>query len=574
MKKLTLLVSLALVLGLVVGCPQPNDSGNGGSSGTGNGNGGGTTPTHIPVTDIEGVIKSATVGIEATITGTVAPESATKKAIAWSIKDAGTTGVTELTDANKFTAQTAGTLTVLATIKDGKAVGEDYAQDFSITVNAGFEAVTNITMDTTEAVSGTEFTLRPTVEPDNATNQNIAWSVVDAGGTGVTDADLQDGKFTATTAGTLKVKATIENGIADGTDYTKEFTINVEAQKYTLTIITLAGASTVTETHAEGERVHISAGAVSGYDFSYWSSSDGGTFVNENLSDTTFTMPANTTTIEAHFIPEPATIQVNNVYVTQDNKGDVLQDGGTVSFNFETQTLTLNNATLTTPGQNFNLIYIETPNKVTIQLLGTNTMSGGSGIRVNTLRSTGGDLHITGTGSLTFDGASENGLWLYDEQSDFTMNSGTLTITNSESYVNGNTTLSGTANVHVVGTAEDSAIILTNLTMSDSAVLTATGTGTGIGLALNGTFSMEGGEIIATASSNFAIRGSMNVAKGEITATTISNSHTAFQYEPSLADGSQYAVMEAGSSASNITTNLANTTTFTNGKYVHIEVTN
>jgi hypothetical protein len=89
-----------------------------------------------------------------------------------------------------------------------------------------FVAVTNITGVPTSEYMNFKLTLSGTVAPDTATNKTIVWSLVDGGGTGVT-ALGGDNSFTATAAGTVKVKATIANGATASTPYTKEFSITI-----------------------------------------------------------------------------------------------------------------------------------------------------------------------------------------------------------------------------------------------------------------------------------------------------------------------------------------------------------
>ncbi|GHS89711.1 hypothetical protein AGMMS49957_13500 [Synergistales bacterium] len=87
-----------------------------------------------------------------------------------------------------------------------------------------FVPVTNITGTPDSAVVGTPLTLTGTVAPSNATNQDISWTVADAGTTGATIA----GKVLTTTAtGTVKLTATIANGLTASTPYTKDVTITV-----------------------------------------------------------------------------------------------------------------------------------------------------------------------------------------------------------------------------------------------------------------------------------------------------------------------------------------------------------
>jgi len=100
----------------------------------------------VPVTTIGGVPSVAAVGKQFTLSGTVYPLDATDKKIKWSLKDAGTTGITEdQVKAGKFTptASNGGTLKVTATIEKGsqiidpvtfEATYDPYEQDFTIMI--------------------------------------------------------------------------------------------------------------------------------------------------------------------------------------------------------------------------------------------------------------------------------------------------------------------------------------------------------------------------------------------------------------------------------------------------------
>ena len=176
----------------------------------------------VAVTGITGVPSAATARTDLTLTGTVQPANATNQTIVWSIKE------DEGTEAELFgdTLKTwgSGTVTVTATIKDGVALGTDYTQDFTITVSPAFVAVTGITEVPTTAAVEADLTLTGTVQPANATNQTIVWSVKDDGGTG---AAISGNTFSASAPGTVTVTATIANGVALGTDYTQDFIITV-----------------------------------------------------------------------------------------------------------------------------------------------------------------------------------------------------------------------------------------------------------------------------------------------------------------------------------------------------------
>jgi len=89
-----------------------------------------------------------------------------------------------------------------------------------------FVPVTNITGVPTTAMAGVPLTLTATVLPYNATHTAIVWSVSYAGTTGAT---ITGGNiFNATGEGMAMIKATIANGTAMGTPFTKEFSITVK----------------------------------------------------------------------------------------------------------------------------------------------------------------------------------------------------------------------------------------------------------------------------------------------------------------------------------------------------------
>ena len=87
----------------------------------------------------------------------------------------------------------------------------------------GFVAVSSITDVPTSSTMG-YLTLYGTVNPSDATNQTIVWSVYYPGTTG---AIVSRDTLTTTAAGTVTVTATIANGLAKGADYMQNFTITI-----------------------------------------------------------------------------------------------------------------------------------------------------------------------------------------------------------------------------------------------------------------------------------------------------------------------------------------------------------
>ena len=178
--------------------------------------------TFVAVTNIANLPSTTTAGALLILSGTVEPTNATHKTITWSVVDEGTTGAVIISNVLSTTA--AGTATLRATIANGATETTPYTKDFTITVNAAFVAVTDIVDLPSTTIIGTLLLLTGTVEPADATNQTISWSVVDAGTTGAT---ITSDILYAATAGTVIVQATIANGLSATTPYTKEFPIEV-----------------------------------------------------------------------------------------------------------------------------------------------------------------------------------------------------------------------------------------------------------------------------------------------------------------------------------------------------------
>ncbi|GHU80002.1 hypothetical protein FACS1894191_4160 [Clostridia bacterium] len=111
-------------------------------------------------------------------------------------------------------------------VKD--AAGNVSADTFKIAIPAYIPhiSVTGITGVPATATAGTPLTLSGTVEPSDATNKTIVWSVNNAGTTGTT---IAGNILSTTAAGTAKVTATISDGTAVGTDYAQDFDIVVNA---------------------------------------------------------------------------------------------------------------------------------------------------------------------------------------------------------------------------------------------------------------------------------------------------------------------------------------------------------
>ena len=93
-----------------------------------------------------------------------------------------------------------------------------------ITLYAGWESdaqVSDIILETDNIVAGRKYELIFSVLPDTAAS-SVKWSVKDSAGAEVT---IADGAITADRAGEYTITATIENGISEGVDFVKDFTV-------------------------------------------------------------------------------------------------------------------------------------------------------------------------------------------------------------------------------------------------------------------------------------------------------------------------------------------------------------
>ena len=90
------------------------------------------TYEYVAVTEIQGIPKE--IPGTAALTGKAVPENADQKQITWEITDAGITGA--VLDGTNLKVTNAGTVKLLATIKDGKKTGVDFTQEFTVIVKA------------------------------------------------------------------------------------------------------------------------------------------------------------------------------------------------------------------------------------------------------------------------------------------------------------------------------------------------------------------------------------------------------------------------------------------------------
>jgi hypothetical protein len=208
-----LIVIIAVIVFTITACPDDSSNDNDTKDNK--------TDVFVAVTSITDIPMNGTAGISLTLKGTVNPITATNKEILWSIAKAGTTSAT--LDGNTLNTTAVGTVTVRATISNGLAQGIHHTQEFDIIINP-FVAVTSISGVPDSGRVGISLTLNGIVDPDNATNKAIVWTIANVG---TTSATLNENTLSATTAGTVTVRATIINGSSPINNYTQDFSINI-----------------------------------------------------------------------------------------------------------------------------------------------------------------------------------------------------------------------------------------------------------------------------------------------------------------------------------------------------------
>ncbi len=175
-----------------------------------------------------------TVGGSVTLNATVAPSDATNRNVTWSSSDRSVATVS----GGVVTAVGVGTATITVTTADGGKTAS-----CTVTVSAPVVNVTGVTLDQESAtvkVGGT-LTLVATVEPSDATNQNVTWA---SNNETVATVDAT-GKVTAKAAGEATITVTTEDG-----SKTASCVVTVSSSAVSVTGVTLNKTSVSLE---EGE---------------------------------------------------------------------------------------------------------------------------------------------------------------------------------------------------------------------------------------------------------------------------------------------------------------------------------
>ncbi|MDR2232868.1 MAG: InlB B-repeat-containing protein [Tannerella sp.] len=148
---------------------------------------------------------------------------------------------------------------------------------------------------------------------------------------GVQTVTLNSRTYTPSSLGTKTLTLYFQtNGTGSGTQvpsngYTNPITVTVKEATHTLTVNNGSGSGNYTA----GTVVNISANtAPGGQVFDKWTSTNGGSFANANSESTTFTMPANNTTVTANYKPvAPTTYTV--IVKADPATGGSVSGGGT-----------------------------------------------------------------------------------------------------------------------------------------------------------------------------------------------------------------------------------------------------
>jgi len=206
------------------------------------------SPSFTAVTGITANVPAAmTVGDQLSLTGTAEPPNATNQDIVWSIDQNNTTAGATLTGSLLQTTSQ-GTITLIATITDGKAIDEDFTQSFTITVNVGsdFKAVTGITFTGNTVIdiytSAPPYILTAIIEPNDASTQNVTWSI-SLDGTQTGNAATIGNVLMVSSKGSVTILATIRNGAATGDFVSAPIVITVTDSFEPVTDITFTAAT-------------------------------------------------------------------------------------------------------------------------------------------------------------------------------------------------------------------------------------------------------------------------------------------------------------------------------------------
>lgn len=164
--------------------------------------------TDITVSGVSGISTISTNRGTLQLSALVLPSNATNKMVSWSIQNG--TGQATISSTGLVTALTNGTVTAIATAKDGSGVqGRMNISISGQNISVVSISITPSTGDPLISQTGGTLQLTASVMPANASNRSITWSIINGSGQAVINSS---GLVTAVSNGTVTVRATANDG--------------------------------------------------------------------------------------------------------------------------------------------------------------------------------------------------------------------------------------------------------------------------------------------------------------------------------------------------------------------------
>ena len=397
----------------------------------------GNTPQgYAPLSDVSLSTEAVPANSSTTLTATLTPaDNVIMPVVSYELIDAGTTGA--VLNGTNLSVYSEGTVKIKVTVSDGYCTPVE--KIFAIPVT--FTKVTDITGNVpTESWVNVSNTLPAmTVTPDNASYKALTWSVLNAGTTG---AQINGNKLIATNSGTATIRATVANGLAYGTDFVKDYTVTFKStDKLDISV------GSITISKKDDSTLTVS-----------YSGFEGGSkdYAADEPIEITGSTTANNIVVESGIV---ANIVLNNVEIIGNDK--------------------------------LRAIEIKSGAEADITLLGENTLTGLSGIYINS----NSKATIGGTGVLNATTLNERTYGAIGGlgEGEIVVNSGTITATGENTY--------------------NSGIVGTKITINDGIVSATAGSeGVGIGSRRDADYATDviinGGTV--TASGSTGIGGGYN----------------------------------------------------------------
>lgn len=129
---------------------------------------------HVTEVSLDKTALELTEGDKATLTATVGPDNATNPSVNWSVDDPTVLSIAPNGNSLSLEALKAGTATVIVSTTDGGKIAS-----CKVTVKSAIVPVRSISLDKTTLglVEGDKATLTATIQPSDASDQSVTWSV-------------------------------------------------------------------------------------------------------------------------------------------------------------------------------------------------------------------------------------------------------------------------------------------------------------------------------------------------------------------------------------------------------------